>query len=196
LKPDIVCIGVSAAVMNNLRVIIARSIEKKIVEPFLLTDTYHGAVMMMMMFFVEDFFDNIGAITLYASFGTIISTFTVGCLSFYAARLGLIRNVSQENPIEALLFGALISSVDPGACVRKKERKKNAAIEISKKKKRPCPIIFYLAIIFTFSNMLFRWLTFRRPHSRYTVSEKHVIAHSNLAFSLFPNLVSDDRLFR
>jgi solute carrier family 9 (sodium/hydrogen exchanger), member 8 len=65
--------------------------------------------------FAEDFFDNIGAITLYASVGTIISTFCVGGLSFYAARLGLIRNVSQENPIEALLFGALISSVDPVA---------------------------------------------------------------------------------
>lgn len=63
----------------------------------------------------KDFFDNIGAITLYAMVGTMISTFVVGGLSFYAARSGLIRNVDQENPMEALLFGALISAVDPVA---------------------------------------------------------------------------------
>ena len=63
----------------------------------------------------KDFFDNIGAITLFAMVGTMISTFIVGGLSFYAARLGLIRNVDQENPMEALLFGALISAVDPVA---------------------------------------------------------------------------------
>jgi len=63
----------------------------------------------------KDFFDNIGAITLYAMVGTMISTFLVGGLSFYAARSGLIRNVDQENPMEALLFGALISAVDPVA---------------------------------------------------------------------------------
>ena len=63
----------------------------------------------------KDFFDNIGAITLYAMIGTMISTFVVGGLSFYAARAGLIQNVDQENPMEALLFGALISAVDPVA---------------------------------------------------------------------------------
>jgi sodium/hydrogen exchanger 8 len=63
----------------------------------------------------KDFFDNIGAITLYAMFGTIISTFVVGGLSFYAARLGLIQNVDHENPMESLLFGSLISAVDPVA---------------------------------------------------------------------------------
>jgi sodium/hydrogen exchanger 8 len=47
--------------------------------------------------------------------GTIISTFTVGGLTFYAARLGIIPGVDQENPMEALLFGALISAVDPVA---------------------------------------------------------------------------------
>lgn len=63
----------------------------------------------------KDFFENIGAITLYAMFGTIISTFVVGLLSFYAARIGLIRDIDGENPMEALLFGALISAVDPVA---------------------------------------------------------------------------------
>lgn len=63
----------------------------------------------------NQFFENIGAITLYAVAGTIISTFVVGGLSFYAARLGLIRDLDNENPMEALLFGALISAVDPVA---------------------------------------------------------------------------------
>ena len=63
----------------------------------------------------KDFFENIGAITLYAMFGTLISTFVVGGISFYAAKIGLIGNVDKENPMEGLLFGALISSVDPVA---------------------------------------------------------------------------------
>jgi len=63
----------------------------------------------------KDFFENIGAITLYAMFGTIISTFVVGGLSFYVAKAGLIRDIDGENPMEALLFGALISAVDPVA---------------------------------------------------------------------------------
>lgn len=63
----------------------------------------------------KDFFENIGAITLYAMLGTIISTFVVGLLSFYVAKVGLIRDIDQENPMEALLFGALISAVDPVA---------------------------------------------------------------------------------
>mmetsp|Transcript_12982 Transcript_12982/g.36577 ORF Transcript_12982/g.36577 Transcript_12982/m.36577 type:complete len:604 (-) Transcript_12982:895-2706(-) len=62
----------------------------------------------------KGFFDNIGAITLFAMFGTFISTFVVGYLCFYAAQLGLV-NIDDENPMEALIFGALISSVDPVA---------------------------------------------------------------------------------
>lgn len=63
----------------------------------------------------KDFFENIGAITLYAMLGTIISTFVVGLLTFYAAKQGLIKSIDKENPMEALLFGALISAVDPVA---------------------------------------------------------------------------------
>jgi sodium/hydrogen exchanger 8 len=63
----------------------------------------------------KHFFENIGAITLYAIAGTMISTFSVGILCFYMAKVGLIRDIDQENPMEALLFGALISAVDPVA---------------------------------------------------------------------------------
>jgi sodium/hydrogen exchanger 8 len=48
-------------------------------------------------------------------FGTIISTFVVGGLSFYAAKAGLIQSIDGKNPMEALAFGALISAVDPVA---------------------------------------------------------------------------------
>jgi len=47
--------------------------------------------------------------------GTIISTFCVGLLSWYCAHIGLIGSVDNNNPMEALLFGALISAVDPVA---------------------------------------------------------------------------------
>jgi len=62
----------------------------------------------------KGFLANIGAITLYAFFGTIISTFVVGYLCFYAAKIGLV-NIDSENPMEALIFGSLISAVDPVA---------------------------------------------------------------------------------
>lgn len=63
----------------------------------------------------KHFFDNIGAITLYAMVGTMVSCFLVGYLTFFCAKIGLIRHISADNPMEALLFGALISAVDPVA---------------------------------------------------------------------------------
>ncbi|CAB9529691.1 Sodium/hydrogen exchanger [Seminavis robusta] len=65
----------------------------------------------------KDFFQNIGAITLYAMVGTMISTFIVGFAIFYFAKAGLFgkHSIDTENPMEALLFGALISAVDPVA---------------------------------------------------------------------------------
>jgi sodium/hydrogen exchanger 8 len=63
----------------------------------------------------KGFFENIGAITLYAMFGTMISTFVVGGICFYAAKVGLIQGISKENPMESLMFGSLISAVDPVA---------------------------------------------------------------------------------
>ena len=47
--------------------------------------------------------------------GTIISTFIVGFATFYAGQLGWITGISTTNSMEALLFGALISAVDPVA---------------------------------------------------------------------------------
>ena len=65
----------------------------------------------------KDFFQNIGAITLYAMIGTMISTFIVGFGTFYLAKGGWLgeHSIDTENPMEALLFGALISAVDPVA---------------------------------------------------------------------------------
>jgi sodium/hydrogen exchanger 8 len=39
----------------------------------------------------------------------------IGIICFYAAKLGMIQNIDKENPMEALIFGALISAVDPVA---------------------------------------------------------------------------------
>ena len=49
--------------------------------------------------------------------GTMISTFVVGLGIFYTAKLGLLgqHSVDRDNPMESLLFGALISAVDPVA---------------------------------------------------------------------------------
>lgn len=47
--------------------------------------------------------------------GTFISTFVVGITCFYAAKLGMIKGVDTTNPMESLMFGALISAVDPVA---------------------------------------------------------------------------------
>jgi sodium/hydrogen exchanger 8 len=47
-------------------------------------------------------------------FGTLISTFIVGYLVYSIGRLGWI-DIDTSSPMEALLFGALISAVDPVA---------------------------------------------------------------------------------
>lgn len=65
----------------------------------------------------NDFFQNIGAITLFAMAGTVISTFTVGFLVFKLSEIGWITGVSKTNKMESLLFGALISAVDPVATI-------------------------------------------------------------------------------
>ena len=63
----------------------------------------------------KQFFENIGAITLYAMFGTMMSCFIVGYLTLFVAKIGLVQGIDPNNPMEALLFGALISAVDPVA---------------------------------------------------------------------------------
>lgn len=62
----------------------------------------------------KDFLDNFWSISLYAVFGTIISTFIVGYLVF-AIGLANIIDIDVSSPMEALVFGSLISAVDPVA---------------------------------------------------------------------------------
>lgn len=51
---------------------------------------------------------------MFALVGTLISTFIIGFLTFWMAQLGAIP-IDNENPMEALIFGSLISAVDPVA---------------------------------------------------------------------------------
>jgi sodium/hydrogen exchanger 8 len=48
----------------------------------------------------------------FAVVGTLVSTFMIGYLVLAAGRAGWIT-VDTQDPMEALLFGALISAVDP-----------------------------------------------------------------------------------
>ena len=58
----------------------------------------------------KDFFRNFGTIIAYAVLGTLVSTFIIGYITFWAAKQGYI-DIDAENPLEALLFGSLISAV-------------------------------------------------------------------------------------
>lgn len=60
------------------------------------------------------FFANFGSIVLYAVLGTVISTFVIGMGLFELAKSGVVP-LDGDNPLQALLFGALISAVDPVA---------------------------------------------------------------------------------
>ena len=62
----------------------------------------------------KDFLRNLGSILMFAVLGTLVSTFVVGYLTYLAGLLGLAQ-ISTSNPMEPLLFGALISAVDPVA---------------------------------------------------------------------------------
>ena len=63
---------------------------------------------------MQHFFRNIGAIMMFAVLGTVVSTFVVGYLLYVCGLIGLV-NIDSSNPMEALMFGALISAVDPVA---------------------------------------------------------------------------------
>lgn len=63
---------------------------------------------------LQHFFSNLGTIMLFAVFGTLVSTFIVGYLTYLGGVMGLI-SVDTSNPMELLMFGALISAVDPVA---------------------------------------------------------------------------------
>lgn len=60
------------------------------------------------------FFANFWTISLFAVFGTIISTFIIGFLVYLLGIYGIAK-IDTTSPMEALVFGALISSVDPVA---------------------------------------------------------------------------------
>lgn len=62
----------------------------------------------------KEFFSNFFTISLYAVIGTIISTLIIG-YSVYLLGLMGIASIDTSSPLEALLFGALISAIDPVA---------------------------------------------------------------------------------
>lgn len=62
----------------------------------------------------KDFFANFWTVSLYAVFGTIISTFIIGYLVYAIGLTGMIH-IDTSSPLEALMFGSLISAVDPVA---------------------------------------------------------------------------------
>ena len=62
----------------------------------------------------KDFFANFWTISLYTVFGTLISTFVIGYGVYFMGLLNIV-NIDTSSPMEALLFGALLSSVDPMA---------------------------------------------------------------------------------
>ncbi|XP_068438676.1 sodium/hydrogen exchanger 5 [Clinocottus analis] len=61
------------------------------------------------------FFDNLGAILLYAVVGTLWNAFCTGFCLYAAKLLGVIDVHVQADLMDFLLFGALISAVDPVA---------------------------------------------------------------------------------
>lgn len=62
----------------------------------------------------RDFFANFWTVSLFAVFGTIVSTFIIGYLVYFIGLLGFIK-IDKSSALEPLIFGALISSVDPVA---------------------------------------------------------------------------------
>ncbi|KAJ4920518.1 hypothetical protein JOQ06_004186 [Pogonophryne albipinna] len=61
------------------------------------------------------FFDNLGAILLYAVVGTLWNAFCTGFCLYAAKLLGVIDERVEAGLMDFLLFGALISAVDPVA---------------------------------------------------------------------------------
>jgi sodium/hydrogen exchanger 8 len=62
----------------------------------------------------KNFFSNFSTILLYAVAGTLVSTIVVGMGTYALAYMGWIA-MDGSSPLESLLFGALISAVDPVA---------------------------------------------------------------------------------
>ncbi|KAK9809257.1 hypothetical protein WJX72_012251 [[Myrmecia] bisecta] len=65
----------------------------------------------------KEFFRNFGTITVYAVFGTLISTLIVGLLTYAMVAMGIVKraHLGTAPLIECFLYGALISATDPVA---------------------------------------------------------------------------------
>lgn len=63
----------------------------------------------------HSFFDNFWTISAYAFIGTILSTFVVGYCVYYLGLYGIVKGIDSNSPLEAFIFGSLISSIDPVA---------------------------------------------------------------------------------
>ncbi|XP_036607479.1 sodium/hydrogen exchanger 5 isoform X1 [Trichosurus vulpecula] len=61
------------------------------------------------------FFDNLGAILTYAVVGTLWNSFTTGAALWGVQQVGLMAPAVQAGLLDFLLFGSLISAVDPVA---------------------------------------------------------------------------------
>lgn len=63
----------------------------------------------------KNFFLNMGGILLYAIVGTLITAFVFGYFLYFWGKVGAISSIDNTNIIEALMFGSLISAIDPVA---------------------------------------------------------------------------------
>jgi sodium/hydrogen exchanger 8 len=58
---------------------------------------------------------NMATVITYAVLGTLISTLFIGLMAYFFARYAHVSSVDTNNPIEALLFGSIVSAIDPVA---------------------------------------------------------------------------------
>ena len=64
------------------------------------------------------FFDNIGTILTYAIFGTLFNAMAIGFSVYGVSKAGLIPGFEEDlELIHCLLFGSIISAVDPVAVI-------------------------------------------------------------------------------
>lgn len=71
---------------------------------------------MVALFTLQDFFRNFGTIILFAVVGTVISSLVYGLLTYLLYQRGYITHMVSKSPLlESLMFGSLISAIDPVA---------------------------------------------------------------------------------
>lgn len=69
----------------------------------------------LLNYFLRDFFMNFGSILMFAVVGTVISTIVFGLFLYGMAKLGALHSIDKHHALESMIFGALISAVDPVA---------------------------------------------------------------------------------